>query len=184
MVRLLIEDVTLRKDDDITANVRFKGGAHQALAIPRPPRAWEARRTVPEVITEIDRLLNDHTIGQLAGILNERNFRSGEGLAFTSTIVARLCRDYQLKCRYDRLREAGKLTMTEIAEQLHVSTNTVKTWCRHGLLQGYAYNDKNERLFEPLDESIPVKSQGRKLSERCRFPKVTSDRMKEVHRAT
>jgi DNA invertase Pin-like site-specific DNA recombinase len=184
MIRLLVEDVTLTKSDQITANVRFKGGALQTLTLPKPLRSWESHTTDSKTIAEIDRLLNDHTVGPIAKILNDQGLRSGKGLAFTAVIVRRLCRDYHLRCRYDRLREAGKLTLVEIAEQLHVTPNTVKNWCRHGLLQGHAYNDKNECLFEPLDQSMPVKSQGRKLSERRRFPKVTSDRMEEVHRAT
>jgi hypothetical protein len=184
MIRLIVEDVTLSKGDQISANVRFKGGACQALTIPKPLRSWEAHTTNSKVIIEIDRLLNDHTIGQIAPILNSQGYRSGKGLAFTATIVACLCRSYQLKCRHDRLREAGKLTLAEIAEQLHVSPNTVKNWRRNGLLRGHAYNDKNECLFDPLDEAAPVKSQGRKLSERRRFPKVATDRMKEVQHAT
>ena len=94
--------------------------------------------------------------------------------------MARLCREYRLKSRYDRLRDAGKLTMTEIAEQLNVSTNTVKVWRRNGLLRGHAYNDKNECLFDPLDANAPTKSQGQKLSARRRFPEVASHRTNEV----
>ena len=111
MIRLLIEDVTLSKAGEITANVRFKGGTHQTLTIPRPLCAWEARMTDGKVIAEIDRLLNDYTIGQIAPLLNQQGLRSGAGLPFTAQIVARLCRVYQLKSRYDRLREAGKLTL-------------------------------------------------------------------------
>lgn len=184
MIRLLIEDVTLRREDNITAHVRFKGGSHQTLTIPRPLRAWEARQTDAEVITEIDRLLNDHTIGKIAPRLNQQGFRSGVGLPFTAKIVARLCRDYQLKSRYDRLREAGKITQAEIATQLQVTTTTVKIWRRHGLLCGHPYNDKNECLFDPPDQAAPVKSQGRKLSERRRFPKVITHRTNEVQHAT
>ena len=96
MIRLLVEDVTLSKDDHITANVRFKGGSQKTLTIPRPLSAWEARMTDGKVIAEIDRLLNDHTIKQIVQILNEQGFRSGAGLLFIARIVARLCRDYQL----------------------------------------------------------------------------------------
>jgi hypothetical protein len=184
MVRLLIEDVTLRKADQITVNVRFKGGSQQMLTIPRPLSAWEARMTDRQAIAEIDRLLNDHTIGQLVPILNQQGLHSGTGLAFTPTIVARLCRAYQLTSRYDRLRETGKLTLAEIATQLQVSTATVKIWRRHGLLRGHAYNDKNECLFDPPDQATPVKSQGRKLAERRRFPEVVSNRANEVQHAT
>ena len=184
MMRLLIDDVTLRKQGDITAQVRFKGGSHQTLTIPRPLNAWETRQTDPAVISEIDGLLNNHTVSQVAEKLNERGFRSGEGCEFTNRIVARLCRNYQLKSRYDRLRETGKLTLAEIAEQLQVTTSTIKVWRRHGLLLGHPYNDKNEYLYDSPDQAAPVKSQGQKLSERRRFPEVLPNRTNEVQHAT
>jgi len=184
MIRLLIEDVTLSKDDHITANVRFKGGSQQTLTISKPLRGGEARMTDGEVIAEIDRLLNDHATGQIAPLLNEQGLRSGTGLAFTDKIVARLCRNYQLQSRHDRLRDAGKLTVAEIAEQLQVSKTTVKIWRRNGLLRGHPYNDKNECLFDPPDQAAPVKSQGRKLAERRRFPEVVSHRTNKVQHAT
>ena len=129
-------------------------------------------------------ILNDYVTEQVAAILNQRGFRSGMGLLFTGKIVTRLCRDYQLTSRYDRLRNTGKLTLREIAEQLHVCQNTVKIWRRNGLLHGHPYNDKNECLFDPPDQAASVKSQGRKLSERRRFPKVVSHRKKKVQHAT
>lgn len=184
MIRLLVEDVTLSKAGEITANVRFKGGTHQTLTLPRPLCAWEARMTDGKVIAEIDRLLKNFAIGQIAPLLNQQGLRSGAGLPFTAQIVARLYRVNQLKSRYDRLREAGKLTLAEIAEQLHVATATIKVWRRHGLLRGHLYNDKNEYLFDPADQAAPTKSQGRKLSDRRRFPKVVSHRSNEVQHAT
>ena len=180
MLRLLIDDVTLIKGQQIQAQVRLKGGSIRTLKIAKPISAGEARKTNPAVIREIDRLLDGHTVGQIAVKLNRRGMKSGERRAFSSQIVARLCKHYQLKSRRDRLREAGKLIMSEIAERLHVSTNTVKTWRRNGLLHGHPYNDKNECLFDPPDANAPTKSQGRKLSERRRFPEVASHRTNEV----
>jgi uncharacterized protein YjcR len=95
-------------------------------------------------------------------------------------LVQRLRRDYALKTRYDRLRDDGMLTLTEIADLLGVSTHTVKAWRRRGLLLAHAYNDKNERVYEHPGDNPPVKAQGRKLSERRRFPEVTSNPTKEV----
>ena len=60
MVRLLIEDVTLLKDTQVTCHIRFKGGACKTLNLPLPPSAWEQRTTPPEVVTTIDQLLNDY----------------------------------------------------------------------------------------------------------------------------
>lgn len=180
LLRLLIDDVTLIKGKQIQAHVRLKGGSTRSLSIAKPLSAGEARKTDPDVIREIDQLLESCAAGQVASKLNERGFRSGEQLPFTSRMVARLCKDYRLKSRHDRLRDAGKLTMHEIAEQLHVSTNTVKIWRRSGLLRGHPYNDKNECLFDPLDANAPTRHQGRKLSERSTFPNLATHCTNEV----
>lgn len=91
-----------------------------------------------------------------------------------------LRKEYDLKSRYARLREAGLLTAKEMARKLKVSTNTISAWKKHGLLRGYVCNDKNECLFEPAGKNPPAKIQGRKLSERPQFSKVLSNGSKEV----
>lgn len=115
MTRLLLEDVTLLRTDTIVLRIRFKGGASRTLTVPIPLNAWQQRATSPEIVKEIDRLLEDNTDGQIAAILNEHGIRSGEGKRFSRTIVARVRRDYSLAPRYDRLRAAGMLTVREMA---------------------------------------------------------------------
>jgi hypothetical protein len=180
MVRLLIEDVTLTKGNEITAGVRFRGGATRSLTLPLAQCAWQLRQTSAQVVAEIDALLDHHTEGRIADILNERGYVSGEGMRFNARMVRRLRRDYGLKKRYDRLRGAGLLTLDEIAHVLGVSTATAKIWRNHGLLRAHVHNDKNECLYEHPGEDPPVKKQGRKLSERRRFPEVVSNRPTEV----
>jgi len=180
MVRLLIEDVTLTKGTEIDAGVRFRGGATRSLTLPLAQRSWELRQTSREVITEIDTLLDDYTEGQIAGILNERGYVSGEGKAFHTMMVQRLRRAYGLKTRYDRLRETGMLRLDEMANLLGISTCRVKIWRDRGLLRAHAYNDKNECLYEHPGDDPPVKQQGRKLSKRRRFPEVAPNPTKEV----
>jgi hypothetical protein len=46
MVRLLLEDVTLLRDQEITMHVRFKGGVAQTLNLPLAPNAWQKRMTI------------------------------------------------------------------------------------------------------------------------------------------
>ena len=181
MVRLLIEDVTLTKGDEIAVGVRFRGGATRSLALPIPPTAWELRQTSKQVVAEIDTLLDDYTEAKIASILNDRGHVSGEGKRFHAGIVRRLRRDYDMKKRYDRLRDTGLLTLEEMADLLGVATNTVKTWRNHGLLRAHAYNDKNECLYEHPGDHPPVKAQGRKLSKRRRFLEVLEpNRTEEV----
>ena len=76
----------------LTLHVRFKGGATQSLTLPRPLSAWELRMTPAATIAEIDRLLDHHTEGQIAVILNERGLRSGEGKPFHGRLVLVLVR--------------------------------------------------------------------------------------------
>ena len=104
MVRLLLEDVTLVKRDAITAHVRFKGGATHTLSLPLPPNGWQKRQTPRQIVSRIDRLLDSHTAGQIASILNDRGYTSGQGKLFNPIIVQKIRRKYHLRSRYQRLR--------------------------------------------------------------------------------
>lgn len=180
IVRLLIEDVTLSRRETIAAHVRFKGGATQTRIVPAPQPAWKSWLTSKEVIAEIDRLLDHHTEGEIAALLNADHRLSGKGHTFTKRVVARLRRDYHLKTRFDRLRESGMLTSKEIARQLGVCTTTVHDWRRSGLLKAHAYNDKHEYLYEPLGQAAPRKLQGIKRSDPRRLSQVLPDGTEEV----
>jgi hypothetical protein len=179
MIRLLLEDITLLRGEQITLHIRFKGGAARTLTLPLPLNSWQQRQTSPDVVKEIDQLLGHHTYPQIAAILNERGMSSGEGKAFTSRIVARIQRSYALMPRYDRLRNAGMLTVKEMAALLGICPQQVKIWNQHGLIRGHAYNDKNDCLYEHPGENPPRKAQGVKLSQRL-VTRVVSQRIEEV----
>lgn len=157
MVRLILEDVTLFKRDDIVAQIRFKGGATRTLTLPVPPPASQLYQTDPAVVCAIDRLLDDYTDAEVARILNEKGHRSGRGKCFDRLMVRDVRLAYGLKDRYSRLRARGLLTLEELAEALDVSTSTVKLWRRQGLLRSEPYNDKGQRLYEPPGKDAPVK---------------------------
>lgn len=180
MVRLLIEDVTLVKAEQLTIGIRFRGGATRRLTIPVPPPAYRTWQTPPEIVAQIDRWLDQYTDGEIAVQLNEQGLHSGKGGRFKRMTVENIRRSYRLKSRYDRLREVGMLSVAEIAEQLDISRSTVHTWRRLGLLKAHAFNDKNQYLFEPPSGPRPVKWKGKKLSDPERFGKVLSENTKEV----
>ena len=148
MVRLLIEDVTLLKDKQLTAHVRFKGGKTQTLSLPLPQPIWKTWETPAAIIEAIDRLLDHHTDGQIAAILNQQALHAGKGGTFHARIIARLRREHGLAHRYQRLRRKGCLTPQEMADRLGVSRCTVRQWGNQGLLIAHAYTDKNECLYE------------------------------------
>jgi DNA invertase Pin-like site-specific DNA recombinase len=180
MIRLLIEDATLLRGEKITLHLRFRGGADHTLVLSKPLCAWELRMTSPEVVTEIDRLLNEHTYGGIAAVLNDRGMRSGTDQPFTARYIARIQMRYGLKPRYDRLRALGMLTLDEIAHALEVHPKTVKKWAVHGLVRGHAYSDKQECLFESPGQDAPRKAQGTKLSQRMQPDKFVPQRFEEV----
>jgi DNA invertase Pin-like site-specific DNA recombinase len=181
VVRLLIEDVTLTKPDQIKVQIRLKGGATRTLVVPLPLNAGQLRATSPEVVRRIDQLLDHHTEAAIAAELNRCGWRSGTKVEFTGDLVTRIRRNYELKPRYDRLRAQGLLTAVELGAQLGITAQSVAVWRRHGLLRGEPYNDKNECLYKPVGKHGPRKQPGRKLSERRRFPEYCSHAANEVH---
>jgi DNA invertase Pin-like site-specific DNA recombinase len=168
MARLLIEDVTLAKTDQIHLHVRFRGGQTTSLTLPIPPTGWKARQTDPDTLALLDRLLDDHTDAEAADALNAAGRHSGEHKAFTRLIVLHLRRAHSLPSHAERLRARGLLTLDEIAERLGVHPSTIKAWRRAGLLASHKANDKNERLFEPPTPGDPrlVKRMGSQLANR------------------
>ena len=179
MIRLLLEDVTLIRGQEIVAHLRFRGGTTRSLTLPLPKCSWELRQTPLKTIQEIDRLLDHHTDEEIAQMLNQGGHVSGEGLAFHARIILRLRRDHQLKSRFERLRDKGMLTLSEVALALKASTSTVKNWRDHGLLRAERYNDKGECLYPKPGANAPAKRQGSKLSRR-RSIQLASNPAEEV----
>jgi DNA invertase Pin-like site-specific DNA recombinase len=159
MARLLIADVTLSRNTEITAQVRFNGGATDVLRLALPKAAWQLRQTPATVVAEIDRLLEEHTDREIAELLNARGMRSGEDLPFESLMVRRIRIDYKLKTHYDRLRTRGLMTVADIARCLKVCEATIGDWRRAGLLKAHRYNDKGQYLYQRPAADAPKKFQ-------------------------
>lgn len=157
MSRLILADVTLIRGKEITAHIRFKGGAIRTLVLPLPLSAIQLRKTKPNVVEEIDSLLNQNTEDEVAAILNERGLRSGCGQPFDRLTVRYVRYTYGLKDRFTRLRAAGLLTKEEMAGRLGITPGTLKVWRLHGLLRALPYNCNGECLYEPLGDNPPVK---------------------------
>jgi DNA invertase Pin-like site-specific DNA recombinase len=148
MVRLLLEDVTLNKNEAIHVDVRFRGGASRSLLLPRPRASWQLRQLPRETVAEIDRLLEDHTDGEVADVLNERGIVSGTGRRFSGRRVRVIRRAYELRSRKARLRARGLLTLDEIAARLGVCKDTIKLWRRQGRVPVRCYRaDDNDRYM-------------------------------------
>jgi DNA invertase Pin-like site-specific DNA recombinase len=161
MARLLLTDVTVTKTaDTITCHARLPGGQHHTLTLPTLKPAWLLRKTPPQIVAAVNDLLDHHTHTEIADILNNRGLTSGQGRPFHRLIIARIVRNYRLPSREQRLREAGLLTLTEMATTLNVSTGTVKAWRNAGLVNGQRYNDHGQMLYHPPGPNPPTRHHG------------------------
>jgi DNA invertase Pin-like site-specific DNA recombinase len=163
MVRLLLEDVTLIKNREIIAHIRFKGGTTQTLAWPLPPPIAQLRKNPAYIVAEVDRLLEEYTHREIAAILTHKGMHTVDGRPLTRMSIRYIQEAYGLVSRYDRLRNRGMLTMAEVGKRLNIAPATVKGWNQAGLLTSYLYNDKNECLFEPPGQDAPVKGKHKGL---------------------
>jgi DNA invertase Pin-like site-specific DNA recombinase len=163
IARLLLTDVTVtRTSDTITAHARLAGGQTRIITLPVPEPAWKIRQTKASTVTEIDRLLDHRTCAEIAGILRRRHLANGEGRQFTPTMVQRVIRTYQLRSRRQRLLDSGLIPLSQMADALGVSTDTVKIWYHAGIVSGQRYNDKGEVLYDPPGPNPPTLHQGRR----------------------
>ncbi|MEO7128732.1 MAG: recombinase family protein [Rhodoferax sp.] len=166
MLDHIIEDATLVKltaQGTTKVHVRFKGGRTQTLTTLNPRSSAQQVKTQPEVVELVDKLLDEHICSEIAERLNEQGIRPGGavrpgcgGARFTALHVAYLAHSYNLRSRYDRLRDQGMLTKAEAAARLHVHEDTLVRWAKHGLISRHAYN-AHTYLYEEPGAGLPTK---------------------------
>ena len=175
ILRLLIEDVTLVRDEVIRMSIRWKGGATTVIERPRPLSAPDLRRTPPEIIEEVRALATEQTDGQIAQTLNQRWRRTGTGQAFTRVRVHFVRYTYDIASYADHLQQAGWVTAPQIAHTLHVHPTTAKKFAHAGILHAVRADDKGTILFEPPTGPLPTAQPGKRLRDRGRYPPLSSD---------
>lgn len=158
MVRLMLEDVTLTRGEQISVNIRFKGGATKMLTLPLSLNGFTERKTRPDVVEEVDLLLEHYHDTEIAAIFNKRGVHTGNKVPFTPTAVKRIRRTYKIKDRYARLREKGMLSRTEMMAHLSTTHNTLKSWKDKGWIKVHAYgNTTHNILYELPGEDFDAK---------------------------
>ena len=160
MVAMLIEDITLLRAEDISINVRFRGGQITRLTVPRPVPMAVIRKTKPEVIATLDRLLETHTDQQAADALNALGYRNWRQQPFTSKKVISVRCAYKLKGGAKRLLDRGFVRADDLAKRFGVSVTTIHEWGRQGLLRRQRYDNNVRCLYEPVDSVMVKRGQG------------------------
>ncbi len=181
MLRLLIEDVTLRRREHaIQSQIRWKGGATTTLERPLPLTAPDLRRTPAAIVELIRGLATKQTDRQVVATLNGRELRSGTGQPFNRLVIRHIRQTYGIPGLAEHLRQAGWLTATEIAGQLGVHVTTAKRFAHEGVLRAVRADDKGRLLFEPPTGPLPRAHQGKRFRDRRRYPQCAPHMPKEV----
>jgi hypothetical protein len=183
ILRLLIEDVTLIRDQVVHLHIRWKGGATTSLELPLPLGAPYLHRTSATVVELLRALANAQTDGQIAVTLNARWLRTGTGQRFTGLAVWRIRHAYQIPSLAQHKRAAGWQSAAEISARIRIHSSTLKRHAREGVLSAQRVNDKGEILFAPF-HGPPEPQQGKRLSDRRRYPKLATQMRKEVQYET
>jgi DNA invertase Pin-like site-specific DNA recombinase len=160
ILRLLVEDVTLIHGERIQVHVRLRGGATRSLTLAKPLPIAQIRKTKPDVVGEIDALLDHYCDREVADILNQRGWRTWQNEPFNLKKIAHIRQAFNLKCRYSRLRARGLLTAKEMSVRHGVTTTTINLWAREGRLQKHRYDSVRRCLYEPLSRGAILKGRG------------------------
>lgn len=160
ILRLLVEDVTLINAKLIQVHVRLRGGATRSLTLEKPLPIAQLRKTKPEVVAEIDRLLDHYCDREVAEVLNRQGRRTWQDERFNLKKIAHIRQAFNLKCRYSRLRARGLLTTKEMSMRHGVTSTTINLWARQGRLQKHRYDNLRRCLYEPLDTNAILKGRG------------------------
>jgi DNA invertase Pin-like site-specific DNA recombinase len=166
MLSHIIEDATLIKlpaQGTTRVHVRFKGGRTETVTALNPKSSAQQVKTAPEIVQLVDKLLDDHIYSEIADLLNGQGMRPGgsarpgrHDARFTSSTVAYLANQYNLRSRYDRLRERGMLTKAEAAAHFGIHEHTLVRWAQHGLVARHSYNG-HAFLYEQPGSNTPIK---------------------------
>jgi hypothetical protein len=157
MLALLVEDVTLIKQRQLTVAVRFRGGASTTLTLPRPLTAQQQRATHLDVRRQIDRLLDEYTDAKVvAHTLNERGLRTGVGATFTPVSIRWVRHTAKLKSFEERLKANGWITGKQMETKLGVSRDALGKLRTRGQLTARICNELGEWLYYPSGTPPPM----------------------------
>jgi len=137
IVRTLIEELVVDVADgqaaEIIAVIHWKGGVHTELRIPRRRRGYSRAHTPREIVDAVRVLVRICSDDTIAGALTRSGLITGMGNRWTRERVTSLRSHHGIPSySAERRRAEGWLTLTEAAEQLHMSGITLRLAIERG----------------------------------------------------
>ena len=138
IIRTLIDEIVVRVEDNaLDAVVRWQGGDHTSLRVPKNhvgQHRWRTDAEVVDLVTALARQMPDQAI---AAVLNRAGKTTGRGNGWTRSRVCVL-RNHRaiLAYREGERAERGEVTLEEAARTLQVSEATVRRLMAERILPG------------------------------------------------
>jgi hypothetical protein len=136
MLRLVIKDITLERDDQsrrILLHIRWHGGACEELAIDIPAvHMFSPEPYSSEMIEKVRSLGQTRSDREVADHLNREGIVSINGRPFTRSIIRWIRISHGIETPDER--QADEWTINEVSEKFGVHRNTVARWIRTGLV--------------------------------------------------
>ena len=114
----------------------------------RPLPIAQIRKFKPELVAEVDRLLDQHCDREIADILNQRGWRTWEEKPFNLKKIAFIRTAYKLPSRHERLRRRrhahdarGRCTLRRLQDRR-------AEWGRQGLITKCSTDELKRGLWE------------------------------------
>jgi len=134
MLRLLIRDITVVKGPErkqLHLQIRWQGGATEAVELQLPPNRPDATRYTATVIDRVRDLAREYDDDDIAALFNGEGRRSSTCKPFTAEMISWIRFKHRIP---GPSRPPGTLTVKQVSERYGVSVHVVYYWIERGHL--------------------------------------------------
>lgn len=138
LLRALVTEVVLtvdRTEGRARLEIFWEGGATTELAVALNTTSPKRTDTPTDLVTLITRLASQHD-AQIAAVLSRQGRLTATGLPFTAARVAGIRERAHIPAAPPPDPESQLVSIRHAAEELSVSTQTIRRWLAEGLLAG------------------------------------------------
>lgn len=141
ILRLLIKDITVHKprgEKQVNLQIRWQGGATEAMCIAIPPNASEKWRHSSEIVDRVREMANTLTDLQIAKQFNAEALKSNKGNVYTASSIAWI--RYKHRIPAPQLKRPDEMTVKELAAKLDVSPYVIYYWIDRKMVKARRVN--------------------------------------------
>jgi hypothetical protein len=148
ILRALVEQMVVEvigQSERVAVSIRWAGGFESEHEIHRAVGRFEQLESADEIRSRIVALKQQgHTYEAIARQLNEEQFHSTSGSAFTSPIVSQLCRKFRAEghVKDEGIAPSSQWKLGALAKELGILSATLSTWRRRGWIHADRRNGR------------------------------------------